>query len=223
MSVRAGMYCGPERTPGYANDSPVESSCGHHCWDLGYVDTETGYFISKGFPLCGGPDAPPLPDPIRWPEFPLINNLNRDGVPPCQQRATRAAFMKQAGLQSELKQAGLQAELQDQIFHNTSPQIRDIVVGVTGCAAGCGCYGGPIVPNTGSPGIAGPGCPAGTSCFELRDHSSGSRKPTLYKCGNMGTFGPSLSTCTGSEAEIWQCVQKETGGGWQEKWRVAQL
>lgn len=91
MSVEAGMYCGPERTPGIANDSPLGTSCGHHCWDLGYVDAETEYFISKGFPVCGGPDAPPLPDPILWPEFPL-DNLNRDGVPPCQHKATARAF-----------------------------------------------------------------------------------------------------------------------------------
>ena len=211
MSVAAGMYCGPERTPGIANDSPCGTSCGRHCWDLGYVDAATGYFISKGFPVCGGPDAPPTPDPIAWVEFPTLTDLNTDGVPPCQRRATGLAFREQAGLQ---------AELQDQIFRNTPP-IMGIVVSVTGCAAGCGCYGGSIVPNTG--GIAGPGCPAGTSCFELRDHSSGSRKPTLYKCGNMGTFPPSSSPCTGSDVEIWQCVQRQTGGGWSQEWRVAQM
>lgn len=119
-------------------------------------------------------------------------------------------------------QAGLQAELQDQIFRNTPP-IMGIVVSVSQCPFGCGCYGGPIAPNTGSPGIATPGCPAGTSCFQLKDHTSGSRKLTLYKCGNMGTFPPSSSPCTGTDAEIWQCVQSQTGGGWSQEWRVAQM
>lgn len=89
MSVEAGMYCGTYLVPD--GEPPIPGSCGSKCWDLGYIDAATGYFISKGFPLCGGPDAPPLPDPILWPEF-LLDNLNRDGVPPCQQRATSAAF-----------------------------------------------------------------------------------------------------------------------------------
>ena len=139
MSVAAGMYCGPERTPGIANDSPCGTSCGQHCWDLGYVDAATGYFISKGFPVCGGPDAPPTPDPIAWVEFPTLTDLNTDGVPPCQRRATSVAFMQQAGLQ---------AELQDQIFESVGTDVQGeyssnidrlpIPLNLLGVAAGAG-------------------------------------------------------------------------------------
>ena len=162
MSVEAGMYCGPERTPGIANDSPCGTSCGRHCWDLGYVDAATGYFISKGFPVCGGPDAPPLPDPIAWVEFPTLTDLNTDGVPPCQRRATSAAFMQQAGLQ---------AELQDQIFRNTPPALSVVGVNQHRTTINTGCtYGDPYVESCicespSSPGFTRKGCPSGQMCI----------------------------------------------------------
>jgi len=101
MSVQAGMYCGTIQVPD--GEVVVEGSCGSHCWDLGYVDAETGYFISKGFPLCGGPEAPPLPDPILWVEFPTLTDLNTDGVPPCQRRATSLAKKEEDNTRTKAK------------------------------------------------------------------------------------------------------------------------
>ena len=210
MSVQAGMYCGPERTPGIANDSPVESSCGHHCWDLGYVDAETGDFISKGFPMCGGPDAPPLPDPILWPEFPNLDNLNTDEVPPCQQRATRLAFKRMAGLQ---------AEVQDQIFRNTPPiSYFGFSVNQQNCNtdSNCGCR----KPNPNGDGTTVPGCANGGPCWRMMP-GVGQNVPgadIVYKCGGtMRNGGEIKATGSGTGSGIhntWQKLKDHYGGDW---------
>ena len=213
MSVAAGMYCGPERTPGIANDSPCGTSCGRHCWDLGYVDAATGYFISKGFPVCGGPDAPPTPDPIAWVEFPTLTDLNTDGVPPCQRRATGAAFMQQAGLQ---------AELQDQIFRNT-PTISyfGFSVNQQDCDTDpdCGCR----KPNPNGDGTTVPGCANGGPCWRMMP-GVGENIPGAtieYKCGGtMKGGGPIRPTGSGTGSGIhntWQKLKDHYGGGWFNK------
>lgn len=207
MSVQAGMYCGTIQVPD--GEPPITGSCGTHCWDLGYVDAETEYFISKGFPVCGGPDAPPLPDPILWPEFPTLTDLNTDEVPPCQRRATGLAFMQQAGLQSEL---------QDQIFQSVGTYVQggtdvqgeysgidmlpipqnlldgndegDIWYSVsTGSGRECQCKTSVgISPRTGKPmATIAAGCCGPATCWVLK-----------IKTYSSGGWGPqqAFSTCT---------------------------
>lgn len=226
MSVEAGMYCGPERTPGIANDSPVESSCGHHCWDLGYINTETGYFISKGFPVCGGPDAPPTPDPIAWAEFPTLTDLNTDGVPPCQRRATGLAFMRQAGLQSELQQVVFEnAVIQEPVIRTSFPptdkylavrQHRTIVYRPCGIPlsvpSSCPCSS-PV--GTQVPPARKQGCPAGSLCIAVEWTDEGGTKhvsdPGCVITGKTGGTFP-YDNETDPHQQWWRINEHETWG-----------
>ena len=208
MSVQAGMYCGTYLVPD--GEPPIPGSCGSHCWDLGYVDAETGYFISKGFPLCGGPEAPPLPDPILWPEFPTLTDLNTDGVPPCQQKATRNAF---------INMAGQQAQLQDEIFRNTPPISNfGYSVNQQDCAndSKCGCR----MPNPNGDGTTVPGCANGGPCWRMLP-GVGENIPgagPLYKCGGTmrggGAIVPTRSGTGSGIYDTWQKLQEHYGDGW---------
>ena len=91
--IEAGVYCGTIRVADGA--PPIEGSCGTHCWHLGYYKNgNREMFISKGLFVCGGPDAPPTPDPIAWVEFPTLTDANTDGVVSCQRRATSLTFIE---------------------------------------------------------------------------------------------------------------------------------